>query len=413
MSVTGVMPASRAAVLGEIERLVHSDILQGSESLCKLLRYLGDQALDAPGGVIKEYQIATEVFGRSRDFDPRLDSTVRVQTGRLRAKLAEYYSGPGADDPLIIDLPKGGYVLHVRNRPAPEPAPPLSVIEVRSGGRPERHRYPEITWALGIVCGLLAIALGYLLIGKRQPAPAQASNGSPVLRALWGEFIDSNDRPWVVFSNAEFIGRPESGMKYFDANRDPRERILDHYTGVGEVIAIHELDELFSSFHHGIRVKRGRLLSIDDAKNTDIIFVGSPSENLALREIPTTQEFVFRVLDDGPRKGDLAVLNLKTRTGEEARYVASDEMPLKEDYAVIGIVPGMNPNVRVMLLAGTTTIGTQAAAEFVTREKDVEALVGRLGGVTNGRVPSFEAVLRVKVNKGVPVQADIVALHKH
>jgi hypothetical protein len=73
----------------------------------------------------------------------------------------------------------------------------------------------------------------------------------------------------------------------------------------------------------------------------------------------------------------------------------------------------MNPNVRVMLLAGTTTIGTQAAAEFVTREKDVEALVGWLGGVTNGRVPSFEAVLRVKVNKGVPVQADIVALHKH
>jgi len=63
--------------------------------------------MEHPGGTVKEYQIATEVFGRPRDFDPRLDSTVRVQTGRLRSKLAEYYAGSGADDPIIVEVPRG------------------------------------------------------------------------------------------------------------------------------------------------------------------------------------------------------------------------------------------------------------------------------------------------------------------
>ena len=70
--------------LAEIEKLVSSHVLHGSESLCKLLRYLAKHALDHPGTPIKEYQIATEVFGRSDDFDQQLDSMVRVQAGRLR-----------------------------------------------------------------------------------------------------------------------------------------------------------------------------------------------------------------------------------------------------------------------------------------------------------------------------------------
>jgi len=79
--------------------------------------------------------------------------------------------------------------------------------------------------------------------------------------------------------------------------------ILDHYTGVGEVLAVHDLDRIFSSLHRQIRVKRGSLFSLDDAKNNDLIFVGSPAENLTLREIPSTQQFVFQRLDSGPRRG--------------------------------------------------------------------------------------------------------------
>ncbi len=95
MSVSGGETVSRDKLNHQIQKLVGSETLKGSDSLCRLLRYLADQSFEHPGGSIKEYQIATEVFGRASDFDPRLDSTVRVQTGRLRSKLAEYYAGPG------------------------------------------------------------------------------------------------------------------------------------------------------------------------------------------------------------------------------------------------------------------------------------------------------------------------------
>src|SRR2546430_842300 len=81
--------ADKVHYRGQIDKILGSHALHGSESLCKLLRYLANHALDHPGAAPKEYQIATEVFGRPSDFDPHVDSTVRVQAGRLRGKRSE------------------------------------------------------------------------------------------------------------------------------------------------------------------------------------------------------------------------------------------------------------------------------------------------------------------------------------
>src|SRR5262249_43828453 len=78
IDVTGKRLTEKPQLQAEIDRLVASHALHGSESLCKLLRYLGRQAAEHPGVPVKEYQIATEVFGRQTDFDPQLDSMVRV-----------------------------------------------------------------------------------------------------------------------------------------------------------------------------------------------------------------------------------------------------------------------------------------------------------------------------------------------
>src|SRR6266850_1814625 len=114
--VTGVALTEKAQFQAEVEKLVASHALHGSESLCKLLRYLGKQALEHPGTAVKEYQIATEVFGRQADFDPQLDSMVRVQAGRLRTKLAEYYNTEGATDRTVVELPKGNYAVAFHER---------------------------------------------------------------------------------------------------------------------------------------------------------------------------------------------------------------------------------------------------------------------------------------------------------
>ncbi len=408
MSVTGVSPTPRDLLFAELDKVVNSSILKGSESLCRLLRYLVERYSDHPGEVIKEYQIATEVFGRSSDFDPRLDATVRVQTSRLRSKLAEYYALDGANDPLVLDLPKGSYSLAIHGRAAPEtpPRPPAPAIPAVAVSSP---RVPvAVFWVLSVLCVGLLSAVIYLLWKRPPQSTVMASTvqAPAVVQTFWHDFVDRPEDPWVVFSNAEFVGRPDTGMRYYDPKRDSREAILDHYTGVGEVLAMHELDRVFTSLKHGVRVKRGRLLSLDDTRNTDLIFLGSPSENLTLREIPTTQDFVFRVVPAGDRKGHVAIVNLNPQPGEEKSYLGSKTVPITEDYALIGLVPGSTSGFRVMILAGTTTIGTQAAVEFVCHERELKELLGRLGTVR-----PFEAVIRVKVSGGVPVSTQLVALH--
>ena len=83
-----------------------------------------------------------------------------------------------------------------------------------------------------------------------------------------------------------------------------------------------------------------------------------------------------------------------------------------EDYALVGLVPGLAPERSVLILAGTTTFGTQAAAEYVSRLNSVEDLLTRVTGSKTGSLKSFEAVLHVKVARGVPVEAELVAVRK-
>lgn len=412
MVVTGHVTEAEPR-FSEIERLVNSHTLHGSESLCKLLRYLGDHAVKHPGTSLKEYQIATEVFGRSVDFDPHLDSLVRVQAGRLRSKIAEYYSSEGIDDPVVVELPKGTYAL------AFHPATGQTRALLRDGHERDPQKrdavYPYRTVALLSILLALAIAAIVVLWVNRATADRTAAEQSipSALRVFWNGFSAAPDPPWVIFSNGAFVGRPETGLRYFNPARDSREAILDHYTGVGEVLAVNDLDQVFTELHRSIRVKRGSLFSLDDAQNNNLIFVGSPAENLSLRDIPNTHEFVFQRPTSGSRKGDLAIVNVHPQADETKMFLGSPSgEPLTEDYAIVGLLPGMNPSRSILILAGTTTIGTQAAAEYVCRQDSLERLLLRLTVNDSGVVKPFEAVLHVKVARGVPVGTELVALRK-
>jgi hypothetical protein len=406
----------------QIDRLVASQVLHSSESLCKLLQYLAKHALDHPNTPLKEYQLATEVFGRRSDFDPQSDSTIRVQAGRLRLKLAEFYSSEGAQDPVIVEMPKGTYILsfHVRKQANSKPgSAPVAALNAGVSSQGSGAEVPR-AWVfaiatLSILLLVAAVALGLMASSRQGNSTAHAGNleAPPIaFQKFWKPFLSGTAEPWLIFSNAAFVGRPETGMRYYSASRDAQDAIWDHYTGVGEVLAVHSLDEVFGLFHRQLRVKRGSLFSLDDAKNNDLIFLGSPSENLSLAEIPSTKEFVFQRVTAGPRKGDLAIVNVHPQTGEAKEFLASAASPLVEDYAVLGLVPGLAAERSVLILAGTTTFGTQAAAEYVSRQNSVEELLTRVTGSKTGGLTPFEAVLHIKVARGVPVEAELVAVRK-
>lgn len=420
MAVTRTFAAGPEQFFQQIDNIIKSHSLRGSESLCKLLQYLAKQSLYHPEAPLKEYQIATEVYGRPADFDPQSDSTIRVQAGRLRLKLAEYYASEGVADPIVVKIPKGSYHLTFEARSIePLPGPqgvaaretPMSVVTV--GTVPAIWRIAVILLLAGLTISL--IVLGSLLWNRKSPQAAMAapsaSRNAGSLATFWRPFTSGAEEPWVIFSNAAFVGRPETGMRYYNSRQDSKSAVYDHYTGVGEVLAIHALDEAFGTLGQKIRVKRGSLFSLDDVKNNNLIFVGSPSENLSLLDIPGTQEFVFQRVASGPRQGDLSIVSKHPKPGEAATYLASpSNSPLTEDYSVVGLVPGIGSGSHEMILAGTTTFGTQGAVEFVCRQESVEKLLHAIPNSNAGSIKPFEALVRVKIARGVPVESELVAV---
>src|ERR1039457_7251451 len=94
--------SSDSAIREELDRVLASQAFLTADRRARLLRFQVDDSL-------KESVIAIEVFDRVSDYDPKLESIVRVEMGRLRSRLTEYYAQTGANDPVRIEVPKGGY----------------------------------------------------------------------------------------------------------------------------------------------------------------------------------------------------------------------------------------------------------------------------------------------------------------
>ena len=105
----GLHPTSDE-VRGQLEAVSSSPLFTSSPRLSAFLRYIVERALNGTTDGVKEYSIGIDVFDRNAAFDPRTDTIVRVHAGRLRKRLAEYYANNGAADPIVIEVPKGGYV---------------------------------------------------------------------------------------------------------------------------------------------------------------------------------------------------------------------------------------------------------------------------------------------------------------
>jgi hypothetical protein len=79
----------------QLERVLASKLFRTSELQKQFLSYVVRLTLEGKTGEIKEYAIGAEAFHRGADFDPRIDSVVRVLARRVRERLSEFYAGEG------------------------------------------------------------------------------------------------------------------------------------------------------------------------------------------------------------------------------------------------------------------------------------------------------------------------------
>jgi TolB-like protein len=159
----------------ELERVLSSVCFARAEGLSRLLRFLVERQLEGRQSELKESLIGVEVYGRSPDYDPKLDSTVRSEATRLRARLSKYYSTEGSQNLLVIDLPKGGYVPGFRDAEPtpglqPEPAGPVQPEPVPCVQRARPKRLRLAAGLAGFVVAATALGVWWA-VHKAPPIP--------------------------------------------------------------------------------------------------------------------------------------------------------------------------------------------------------------------------------------------------
>ncbi len=206
------------AIRAHMQRILSDPIFSGANRRSRLLRYLVEETLADRGSELKESVIAAEVFDRSPDYDPQIDSVVRVEVARLRARLAEYYEKAGAGEVIRIEIPKGGYrpVFAFRENPPPAPQP---------------HRRPRWTFALAGAAAALAIIA--IIVWRARVSPPQSLgtiavlpflnlSGNPADEYLSDGISDELTEVLAEFNDLRVVART-SAFQYKGKGADVRE----------------------------------------------------------------------------------------------------------------------------------------------------------------------------------------------
>ena len=395
-------PVGADEAAAQMERILHSETLRSSETLRKLLEYLASRVPDSTPHSVKAREIAAAVFGRNGDFDAQNDSIVRVQAGRLRTKLVEYAAGEGADDELVVSLPKGSYELSVCPRECavgavaaePEAVEPAVVV---AGVEPLPRERSPLSRRWLYAGGLLGVAVLTWLVAAITYSGAFAPRTTPALATFWHGFLSHDDAALMVYSNIRVRSLESDKIYLFPSN--------------GDLLAIYNLTRFFTAARKPVRPKHGNLLAWDEAKDVDLVFVGGPLAETPLRVLPNFHEFAFKYVEQPPEASERigGIANLHPKPGEPEVWTDTSS-PRRFDYAVVAVTAAFSPRHQAVTVAGISGYGTQGAAEFVTREERVQELLARLGVRPGAVLPPFEAVLRFTVQGGVALRPEIVAV---
>ena len=451
------MELGKEQKIEQLEKVLQSRTLQNSENLKAFLRFVVEKTLANEDVQLKEYTIATEVFGRKSDYDPRIDSVVRVQAGRLRTKLQEYYTVEGKNDLIVIDLPKGHY-HPVFNCPQVETGQPVTGGGVRRADGPASNGHPTlaagdqssirsvsakagaraVVFVLVGVVVLLSVAV-VMLYSSNRDLRRQAVNIDPSLnsedfRAVWSPFIDDPEAPLLVLSNPtllRFLNESDPGSlvrRAIQMTPEQTRSLLDSpefkgqysggesprlipslgmYTGMGEAVGVYRLTDLLRSSNKNILLRQSRHVSAADLKYRNVILLGSIYVNEWSRRLPQVENFVYTF--------SATIENRNPLHGEEREYKPQFNEQTGEmsvDYALVTVKPNVSGEHAVMTIAGIFSEGTEGAAEFLTTRNHLTVLGQRLRQLGGQNAPPkyYQALLKVEVENGTPTTITLLSL---
>jgi hypothetical protein len=413
-----------------VSRVVASVPFSKTERLSSLLIYVCDVALDGRADELSEQNIGEAVFGRSHNYDSANDGIVRAQVSRLRQRLDLYFDGEGANEPIRIAIPRGGYIPFFEPQPPKEVAVPAStrMPTADPSNLPEEPARSEVrrsgsTVVAWILVAVLAIAVLALLLkdtGPLKRAQSRHVAGQP----FWSQMFAADQRTTIVLADSNLVVwqglmKRDIGLaEYLSGDyrttipptatplqRDVLQVARGRYTSMIDVEMVQYFSQISQLEKGKLDVRYARDLRPNDLKQGNIILSGAPEANPWVQLFEHDMNFVFSY-DRANQK--TSVLNRAPQGSEPRQWDSIVTDKQHHVYGVVAYLPNLSGNGNVLILEGTTIAGTESALDFVSDDSQLLPFLKQLRRA-DGRLLHFEVVLGTNNMSGSAVQNSILA----
>ena len=412
-----------------VERIVASPCFVKSPRLCSFLIYICDLFLRGRADEINELNIGEALFDRPANYDPSADGIVRSHASRLRQRLDQYFSEEGAQEPIRLLIPKGGYMPvfepHTLATPQPETlsfppaADPVASPAKHDPLTPTDTHFRSL-WILSLALAVACVAIIYLLV-PRGSAEAQVP---AVKHPLWGKLFGQDHPTMIVPSDTgltsfqTLTGRKVSLAEYLNGDyrahiSAPAGTTVDavsalgsrRYTSIVDLDIVTKLYQIPGISLGRTQVRYARDLRLNDLKGGPVILLGGQEGTPWVELFERQMNFVL--LHDRQRHS-FVVMNRSPRGTELSRYEADTVDPQQKVYGLIALRPNLEGFGDILILEGTSMAGTESAADFVFDDARLLPFLEQIKS-RNGALPYFELLLQSNSMNGSASQSEVVA----
>jgi hypothetical protein len=422
--------------------------------LRKFLSYVVKRSLEEEDIHLTEQQVGIALFERRPGYDTTADNIVRVNASEMRKRLELYYAEEGADDPVIIEIPRGAYqpaFLHRPERREPLVTPELpnpisapldteyvsdtSVSQRETVATAPSRRARIRNWKTGTLSTLLLGALAVAAVQtyrvhvfEQQVEPWRTGSS---LQAFWSNFFDSNLDTVVVLADTSFAMAQDLSGYQLTLN----DYLRQTYQNDPDKLGTSEMDQKsartvlslvsnrnsgsMSDFRTALRVASLRPTSPsvqirfakdftgESLRHDSVVLIGSSRSNPWVE--PFQQKLYYR-MESSASPATIQVELLDPGRGEQKIYATSPDPNRTDGFCVIAYLPSLSGEGKTLIISGTDSQATEAGGDFMTQESSLEDLQQRLGG--DLKTGSFQLLLRTSRAVGSPLNTEIVSVRR-
>lgn len=389
------------AVRSALAEILKSDLFRGSRRYPAMLSYIVEQTLQGHQDSLKERTIGIEVFGRDPGYDTNDDPVVRFSAGEIRKRVAQFYRNSESSRTVEFHLPTGSYVPQFIHKVEPiEPAElaveissPQATADTDLAARPNpetKRIFPRIAFAV-----LLAIVLAGVMIALMR----RSQNQNPVIDA-WSPLLANQNSVLIC------TGRP--GSRSYEAPEPSDINIEDHILRPEFRVSITTAEAIanIAGFLHlqkkPFRIRDAASTPLGDLHGSPVVLVNANDNKWTLLLLKSLR---FQFVSEG------GISYIQDSKQPAFRGWAVDfKMPFHRqttDYAVVARFDNATTGGPVIVVAGISSNGTEAASEFIVSPEKLSELMRSAPAGWNQR--NFEAVLKVEVVDGNTGASTVVA----